>query len=260
MSKPYFLSRVKLRDDVTLAQLRKHGLFASNEYQNHKLVWKIMSYADNQERDFIFRTDFDTNGLPSFIICSQHEPQHDNDIWDIETKNYLPILETGEKLKFYLRCNPTRTENTETIRKERVTKLPLRKTRRVDVILEARRRAIEDHQEWSNDSIELKGSINWLKNHEHKHVSGQNGFVETSVFSIAESSIQVERYYQVPHPKVGNQKIQKREDFETAKKLSILDVSGILTVENPSLFNEILLHGIGHGKAFGCGLMMVKRY
>lgn len=258
MSKPYFLSRVKLRDDVTLAQLRKHGLFDSNEYQNHKLVWNIMSYVDDQKRDFIFRTDFDANGLPAFIICSQHEPQRDNGIWDIETKNYLPNLQAGEKLSFYLRCNPTRTENTEIIRKERDFKLPLKKTRRIDVILEARRKAIEDNEAWTNDSIELKGAINWLKTHEIKRESNSN--TTTPIVSFDAESIQVERYYQVPHPKAGNQKIQKREDFENAKKLSILDVTGILTVESPVLFNDVLLHGIGHGKAFGCGLMMVKRY
>ena len=40
---------------------------------------------------------------------------------------------------------------------------------------------------------------------------------------------------------------------------NLLDFEGVLTVVEPGLFIDALNIGIGSAKAFGCGLMMVKR-
>jgi CRISPR system Cascade subunit CasE len=42
-------------------------------------------------------------------------------------------------------------------------------------------------------------------------------------------------------------------------QFSTLDFSGILRVLNPSALNQALTHGIGRAKAFGAGLMLVRR-
>jgi len=40
---------------------------------------------------------------------------------------------------------------------------------------------------------------------------------------------------------------------------STVDFQGILTVTDPELFRKALYEGLGKSKAFGCGLMLVRR-
>jgi CRISPR system Cascade subunit CasE len=42
-------------------------------------------------------------------------------------------------------------------------------------------------------------------------------------------------------------------------QISTVDLSGVLEVDDPTLFTAALLGGIGHAKAFGCGLLLVRR-
>ena len=39
----------------------------------------------------------------------------------------------------------------------------------------------------------------------------------------------------------------------------VLDLRGRLTVRSPEVFVEALLAGFGRAKAYGCGLMLVRR-
>ena len=41
-------------------------------------------------------------------------------------------------------------------------------------------------------------------------------------------------------------------------RFSTVDFSGELLVTNPQLFNLALYNGLGHAKAFGCGLLLVR--
>jgi len=42
-------------------------------------------------------------------------------------------------------------------------------------------------------------------------------------------------------------------------RFSSLDYEGVLKVTDLDLFNQTLRRGMGKSKAFGCGLMMVRR-
>ena len=43
-------------------------------------------------------------------------------------------------------------------------------------------------------------------------------------------------------------------------RYSTVDFQGILTVVNTDRFRRALFSGIGRSKAFGCGLLLIKRY
>jgi CRISPR system Cascade subunit CasE len=79
-------------------------------------------------------------------------------------------------------------------------------------------------------------------------------------FCADDAFLQIENYERVKHPKGSkhNQDTAVAEFYGRAK-MSLLDITGVLTVTDASKFHETLLHGIGHGKAFGCGLLMVRR-
>ncbi|RYD61629.1 MAG: type I-E CRISPR-associated protein Cas6/Cse3/CasE, partial [Verrucomicrobiaceae bacterium] len=42
-------------------------------------------------------------------------------------------------------------------------------------------------------------------------------------------------------------------------RFTSVDLTGQLTVTDPTAFQAMLLQGLGHAKAFGCGLMVVRR-
>jgi CRISPR system Cascade subunit CasE len=42
-------------------------------------------------------------------------------------------------------------------------------------------------------------------------------------------------------------------------RFSAVDFSGELLVTDPKLFQQALFDGLGHAKAFGCGLLLVRR-
>jgi CRISPR system Cascade subunit CasE len=44
-----------------------------------------------------------------------------------------------------------------------------------------------------------------------------------------------------------------------AVQLGILDISGHLTVQDPTTFQKAIAAGLGRAKGFGCGMMMIRR-
>ena len=52
---------------------------------------------------------------------------------------------------------------------------------------------------------------------------------------------------------------QQHRGKKEALRFSTVDFSGTLTVVAPDTFAGALFDGIGHAKAFGCGLLLVRR-
>jgi CRISPR system Cascade subunit CasE len=73
---------------------------------------------------------------------------------------------------------------------------------------------------------------------------------ESNGFSVAPELVTVDGYQQ--HESYAKQ--QKRP-----VRYSTVDFQGILTVTDPERFRTALFSGIGKAKAFGCGLMLIRR-
>ncbi len=73
---------------------------------------------------------------------------------------------------------------------------------------------------------------------------------EKQGFEIAEQGFMVESYDQHRSSKRGNNKPISH---------SSMDLAGVLRVTDVEPFTDCLLNGIGPAKAFGCGLMLVRR-
>ncbi len=52
---------------------------------------------------------------------------------------------------------------------------------------------------------------------------------------------------------------QQHSEKNGRLRFSTVDFSGELTVIDPGKFDKALLDGIGHAKAFGCSLLLVRR-
>ncbi len=224
-----FFSRMTLQ-----ANADKNSAFwqtFKNPYTLHQSIWKLFSDNPNRDRDFIYRLDQERN-RPFVYAASAREPLDRQDLWHIESKAYQPKLLSGMRLSFMLRANPIRTKRDEA-----------GKQHRHDVVMETKTCLRSEKAEQSSDIstatlIQEAGSL-WLSARTEK-----NGF------SLRPDLLRVDGYQQHRFFKgQGKKKIS----------ISTLDFIGILSVEDPTNFLQTLYKGIGPAKAFGCGMLMVKR-
>lgn len=220
----HFFSRVQLLASPYqhdwLRDLERHG----KAYRDHALIWRLFP-GDGRERDFIFRRLEDER---SFYVVSARRPQDETGLFQIHCKPYFPGLEEGTWLRFDLRANPTVTvRQTEG------------KSRRHDVLMHAKRQARAEQPEQSEQlaqALEAAGK-RWLL-----------GRAEQWGLRFLEESV-LQHGYQQHRLKHKGRQIE----------YSSLDYQGMAQVGDPLRLRNVLLNGVGHGKGFGCGLLLVKR-
>lgn len=215
-----------------------HGLTAAHEradgpYADHQWLWRWFPADAGTRRDFLFRRQ-EGDGPPRFYVVSERAPLPGLGAWEARTRAYAPQLEPGEVLHFELRANPT-------VRHDRDGK-----SSRHDVVMEAKKkllaeRGLKKWAEWTGDRPALQGVIHdacahWLERR------GQTGG-----FALDRDSLRVEAHE------------QHREKRDGALRFTSVDLAGRLTVTDPAAFGQVLLRGLGQAKAFGCGLMLVRR-
>jgi CRISPR system Cascade subunit CasE len=83
----------------------------------------------------------------------------------------------------------------------------------------------------------------WLGDSDRPGLAARHGFAVTD-------DLRVDAYRQ--------HRLARGAD-EQGITLSTVDLSGTLQVIDAARFEQALLGGIGHGKAFGCGLLLVRR-
>jgi len=205
------------------------GLACGDGYKEHQALWRLYSDDPDAERDFLFRRDELYHGLRYFVL-SEREPEDRDGIWFIETKPYTPTLTAGQQLAFSLRANPVIKRKGED-----------GKSRRHDVVMDAKHRG--DYQRQPRQTrepvidIAQQAGVEWLRQRAASHG-----------FAIGEEGVRVEGYQQHRSPKRGNR-----------IAYSSIDFAGVLQVEDTGLLAEALKKGIGPAKAFGCGLLLIRR-
>ena len=221
-------------------------LFQYNHYQLHQLLWQFFRDRPEKQRDFLFRQDSDSQGRPVFNVVSKTPPRHDDALWNIETKPYQPHLYVGDCLAFSLRANPVEqlkeARTPEELNRQMVdrkarglTEKSTKKRVQHDVVMHLKKSLSEaELSEHSQAALEQRAGEAWLNKRAEKQ-----GFRVLSVTAQG---------YQQQH-------FKKRQI-----KMSTLDFDGVLQVIDPEIFiSQTLYQGIGRAKAFGCGLMLVKR-
>ena len=217
-----YLSRVKIlaEDPEKLAKILQ-----DDHYKLHQTLWRLFPDRNKTDkRHFLFKRD-DSGSFPLFYLLSAEQPQSLDNILKVETKDFNPQLNIGDKLAFSLRANP-------------VIKLYGSKDRH-DVVIHLKQSLSKSERlEISQAALEQQAGEQWLQKRAEK-----NGFKLQSV--IANGYQQ----HQFKKPNV-------KEDI----KLSSLDFEGVLEITEVEKFKKVLYEGIGSGKAFGFGLFLIKRY
>jgi CRISPR system Cascade subunit CasE len=201
-------------------------------YHEHKLLWDFFPEDKDADRDFLYRR-FDTGRYPQYFVLSERKPEMAKDIWEIESKEFNPVIEGQQRYSFNLRANPIITKKTDDPKSKKRIKN--------DIYMEAiaRNKLLPEKEIKSSNQILTESGTLWLTSR-----------CENYGFFVNENDILVEGYQ-----KLSGMKDRDKHNIQ----IGAIDYSGILTVTDPEKFRQTLLTGIGKSRAFGCGLLLIRR-
>lgn len=284
-----YLSRVSLRADIGSTQLplllrdrRGYGL--------HRLFWDLFSngQADNQQRHFLFREEIASEqqvdlgkrkAAPVYYVLSSRPPVANSPLFDVDSKVYQPQLVEGDRLAFKLRVNAVVS----------------RAGKRHDIVMDAQR--IWLSQQLQVLGLDITGNKKALKTTVLDHAGdsqlnewrtsiGSGPYAEKLESQLGRSDIlewaintsvarRVQQWWMSKgerlgfdaaclangEPIVSFSGYQKHPLPEKSKSAGFnsLDLSGEIIVRQVDEFKRLLFEGTGPAKAFGCGLMLIRR-
>jgi CRISPR system Cascade subunit CasE len=243
-----FLSRAWLRRDAPVAALRE--LLVPDEAgariaAAHRLVWTLFADAPDRRRDFLWR-----EGEPgSFYILSSRAPQDGHGLFRLDPpKTFAPVLAPGDRLAFALRANATVARRSE----GRPGANGRTRGARCDVVMDALRPVPKGERAGARAGLLTPVAAEWLARQGEAHgftpdppSSGDEWMDDAAAGVTRATGYRVLRVDRGP----------RRDPM----RAGVLDIEGTLTVGDPERFLAAVRHGFGHAKAFGCGLMLIRR-
>ena len=239
MTQQLMFSRARLRRDVPAAALWRE-LVPDDEdrrmHASHRLVWTLFADAPERTRDFLWRE----SEPGTFYFLSNLPPKDRHNLFDMDPpKEFAPQLRAGDVLRFSLRANATVARKTAGSSDERVRGKPS------DVVMDALYRIPKGDERAGarRDVVGAAGSA-WLSARGEK-----SGFRLANSTYAAEPSVSCVTGYRVMRLDHRNDKM----------RIGVIDYDGVLVVQNPPQLIDAIAKGFGRAKAFGCGLMLVRR-
>lgn len=224
-----FLSRLKLKESPDIAALG--ALIAPDDGgrrmdAQHRLIWSVFAGNPAARRDFLWRD----MGGGVFLVLSPRPPGESALFEPPGTSDFAPDLRAGDRLAFALRANATRTVKTD-----RITASGKRERAHRDVVMEALKPvAREARAEW-RQALAQEAGTRWLE--------GQGARAGFSLIEAAATAYRV-----IEPPGRGGR-----------RRFGVLDLEGVVQVTDSAAFLARLAQGFGRAKAFGCGLMLIRR-
>jgi CRISPR system Cascade subunit CasE len=239
-----YFTRVTIRrplDDRAVADLVE-AMGRGSALASHHLIWTLFSDAPDRERDFLWREG--PGGV--FYLLSRRAPVDRLGVFEMEEpKSFSPNLRIGDRLHFALRVNATISRRAEGS-KER--------GRIHDIVCDALQRAGTDQRGTALVRRNLLHPVarTWLSARGVKR-----GF--SLVDATPDSAEGWEFEERDPFRVLGYHRALIDRGDQAPMRVGIMDLEGELVVRDPVAFLAALHHGFGRAKAFGCGLMLVRR-
>ena len=231
MSDTPYLSRVRLRRDAPAAALRELLLPQDDGRRigaGHRLMWTLFADRPDRERDFLWREG--ERGM--YYILSKRPPEDRHQLFEVDPpKLFAPQLSKGDRLAFALRANAT------------VSKMltPGKRGKPVDVVMAAIREVQGDARAGARVEAVSRESAKWLQAQ-----GNRCGFA--LVEDSSKNGVRVSGY-----------RVVRVEHAGPEAHLGVLDMEGVIEVTDPAVFVDAIRRGFGRAKAFGCGLMLIRR-
>ena len=255
-----YLSRIELTENIS-ENSQLGLLLRDRSYGIHRLLWDLF---DNNE-SFLFREEnaqeqmARSRSLPVYYVVSTSAPKPESPIFNISTKSYAPVLKAGDCLSFRLRANPTVAKKSTSDKK----------SQRHDVVMNAQREWL--HKACADRSLTTDGEKKQLRKRllDHVDFSGKPGEEKLSVcLADAIQSAAVgwltsrgeKNGYELKSVQATGYRWNALPEKGRNAGFSSMDYEGVVQVVEPQKFVGMLGKGLGPPKAFGCGLMLVRRY
>ncbi len=222
-----WLCRARLRRDTaatgSLARLLVPDKGGARTAAAHRLVWALFADGPDRQRDFLWREEKPGR----FMALSARAPTPMPDLFDVDATPFEPALAVGDRLRFSLRANAVvaRSEASG------------RRGKRHDVVMDALHALPEGQRAGARLETVASAGCAWLHRQGAAH-----GFAP-------DNGTAVDGYETVRIPRDGTR----------PARFGQLDFTGLLTVTDPAAFLSALAAGFGRARAFGCGLMLIRR-
>lgn len=221
-----FLSRARLRRDAAvdaLAALLVPAETGARTGAAHRLVWALFADGPDRRRDFLWREE----APGRFLLLSRREPADAHGLFEIDVKPFEPSLAPGDRLGFALRANPVVARRTDPAQ---------RHAKHHDVVMDALRHVPPRERAAQRRAVIEEAGRAWLARQGEQHG-----------FAPDEFAVDGYETFRVPRGQAGPVTYGR------------LDFEGRLTVRDPDQFLARLVAGFGRARAFGCGLMLIRR-
>lgn len=221
------LARARLRRDQpaeALARLLVPEEPGARLGAAHSLVWALFADGPDRSRDFLWRE----MRPGEFLILAARPPVDQHNLFELEFKPFVPVLCPGQRLGFDLRANPVIS----------VPEKRGQRGKRHDVVMHALQQVAQSERAEAREIAIRDAGASWLTRK-----------AELGGFSIDPDRLYIDGYDKVRIPRDGTGAIV----------FSIMNFQGVLTVHDPERFLASVGRGFGAAKAFGCGLMLIRR-
>lgn len=218
-----YLSRLRLSRAPAakaLDRLLNPGDPGQRKDAHHRLLWAAFADSDDRRRDFLWREE----RAGEFLTLSARPPVAGELFEDPEVKEFAPALAPGDRLSFALHANATRDR---------------KGVGRVDVVMDALHALPQQDRAAQRLAVAQDEGAAWLAR-----------LGERSGLSLI-------------HVEVGDYSVMALPGHRGPRKgqpqFGILDLTGTLEVTDPAAFLARMAAGFGRARAFGCGLMLIRR-
>ena len=160
-------------------------------------------------------------GPGRYLVVSTEPPEDPEGLWRVASKPYEPELAAGEALRFALRVNPAVTTKVDGHPK------------RTDAVMHAKAHLMGDARRGVDKGAAVEA---WLRPRLEARGARLDAFALTG--------------WRVDDRARAGQGRHTR---------SVADIEGTLTVTDPAPFTQCLFAGLGKARAYGCGLLLVRR-
>lgn len=210
---------------------------ARNPYDIHRWLWRLFpgempephASGDEERQGFLFRVEASQTGRPAWMLVqSRRAPTRADGVSLIGTREVHPNPSVGQHLAFLLTANPVKTI--------------------VDADVESKPDKLKRHIERSDGQMGKtprfpKSRVPLIKEEEQRQWLSRK---------LAGAGM-VEGVSVLPHAPLYFRKGSR------SGKLVTVTFEGVLKVTDAERLTDLLSAGIGPAKAFGCGLLLVRR-
>jgi CRISPR system Cascade subunit CasE len=229
----YYFSRLRIARQpqvAALAQLLNPEHAGQRMDAHHRLLWSAFSGDAQATRDFLWRDE----GRGAFLVLSARPPAAGPLFDAADSREFAPALQVGDCLSFALRANATRTVETG-----RLSANGKPHKAHIDLVMDALHAVPAGERALQRMQIAQTVAEHWLRGQGKRH-----GF---QLDDVAVEDYCVRALPGRPGPRKGQ------------PQFGVLDLSGRLTVTDSAAFVQKVTKGFGRAKAFGCGLMLIRR-